>query len=353
MRLFSNRGQTLLGVFILLTGLLAVSCSKDNYLSETAYVVPEKLRLKNSTAQAARAIGEMKGGDKVTITERSKSEDGTPWVNVKGTDGQEGWAESRYFVKEEIVVESRKIADQIRDIQTQAIGKSKATLKLRLTPDRTNDDNVASHMPSGTVMEIIARERKQRPASLDQKAESAEGAASESKTGESKSRDSKPDVKYDEWFQVRLKDYAVLPAGWIYGGSVELDIPGEVVYFVSSGKRIVGWQKLGTVHGDDSRSGDHFLVMERKISDADDRVDFDRIKVLAYDQATRNYSTPFREDLLGRFPVTLKMDGKTGTFRLTAIDKNGQKQEFEYSVELLSGGKIKTLKLNAQNTSKK
>lgn len=353
MSLFSNRGQTLPGVCMWVTGLLtvllAVSCSKSGTSNETAYVVPEKLRLKNSTAQAARPIGEMKSGDKVTITQRSKSEDGTPWVNVKGPDGQEGWAETRYFVKEEIVAESRKIAGQIKDIQPQAIGKSKAALKLRLTPDRTNDDNVASLLSSGAMMEIVARERKQRPASLDQKADSAEGALPDAK-----SKDSKSDVKYDEWFLVRLKDYAVLPAGWIYGGSVEVDIPGEIVYFVSSGRRIVGWQKLGTVHGDDSRSGDHFLVMERKAVDADDRVDFDRVTVLAYDPVTRNYSTPFRDEVLGHFPLTLKMDGQKGTFHFSALDKKtGQKQQYEYSVELLTGGKVKTQRLTPQNLGKK
>ncbi|HQR35324.1 MAG TPA: SH3 domain-containing protein [Blastocatellia bacterium] len=348
MRLFSIQSRTLLGVFLLLSGLLVVSCSKSASLNETAYVVPEKLKLRNSTAQASRPNGELKSGDKVTIVARSKVEDGTPWVNVKGPEGQEGWADARFFVKEGIVSESRKIADQIKDVQTQAIGKSKATLKLRLTPDRQNEENVATLLASGTVMEIVARERKQRPASLDQKADSAEGATLDAKSGASK-----PDVKYDEWFQVRLKDYAVLPAGWIYGGSIELDIPPEIIYFVSTGKRIVGWQKLGTLHGDDNRTGDHFLVTERKVMDADDHADFDRIKVLAYDPVTRNYSTPFKEDLLGFFPVTLKMDGQSGKFTLSALDKNKQKHNVEYSVELLTGAKVKVQKLNSQTTGKK
>lgn len=349
MRLFSNQGQALLSMVLLLTALLAGSCSKTALLNETAYVLPEKLRLKNSTAQAARPSGELKGGDKVTITARSKAEDGTPWVSVNGPGGQQGWAETRYFVKEEVVTESRKIADQIKAIQTQAVGKSKATLKLRLTPDRQSDDNVATLLASGTEMEIVDRERKPRPASLDQKADNAEGAIAESKSGAS----SKADVKYDEWLQIRLKDDSVLPAGWIYGGSVELDIPPEIIYFASTGKRIVGWQKLGTVHGDDSRTGDHFLVLERKVIDADERADFDRIKILAYDPATRNYTTPFKDDLLGQFPVTLKMDGQSGTFHLTATDKNGQKHEVEYSVELLSGGKVKAQKLSPSNSGKK
>lgn len=343
MSVFSNRGQTGFGVFSLLASLLlATACSGSGSLSETAYVVPEKIRLKNSTAQAARNIGELKSGDRVTITDREKSEEGALWVNVKASDGQQGWAEAKNFIKEDIVAKSRKIADEIKDIPTQAIGKSKATLKLRLTPDRTNEDNVATPLPSGTTMEIVARERKPRPASLDQKAESAEGSIS----------DPKQAPKFDEWFQVRLKDYSVLPAGWIYGGSVELDIPGEVVYFVSTGRRIVGWHKIGTVHGDDSRAGDHFLVLERKVSDADERADFDRIKVLAYDAPSRNYSTPFKDDVIGRFPLSLKMDGQTGSFRVIVIDKNDSKREVEYNIEI-ANNKVKVAKPAAQKSDKK
>jgi hypothetical protein len=343
MSVLSNRSQTKLGLFFLVAGLLLASaCSGMSSLNETAYVVPEKLRLKNSTAQAARNIGELKSGDRVIITERSKSEEGTLWVNVKAGDGQQGWAEAKNFIKEDIVAKSRKMAEEIKDIPTQAIGKSKATLKLRLTPDRANEENVAAPLPSGTTMEIVARERKPRPASLDQKADSAEGATA----------DAKQETKYDEWFQVRLSGLTVLPAGWIYGGSVELDIPGEIIYFVSSGRRIVGWHKLGTVHGDDSRTGDHFLVLERKVLGADERADFDRIKVLAYDAPTRNYSTPFKDDVIGRFPVSLKMDGQTGSFRSIVLDKNDAQQEIEYSVEI-TNNKIKVAKPAAQKPDKK
>lgn len=332
MTLCCLRGRAGLGAILLAAALLTVSCSKGASLNETAYVVPEKLRLRSSTAQAARVVSELKSGDRVTVTQRAKSEDGTMWSEIKGPDGQSGWAESRYLVKDDIVTKSRQMAEDIRQIPTQAIGKSKASLKLRLTPDRTNDENVASTLPTGTVLEIVARERKPRPASIDAK---SEGGSADGK---------EPEAKFDSWLQVRLKDYAVLPAGWIYGGSVELDTPGDIVYFVSTGRRITGWLKLGTVQGEDSRSGDHYLVMERKVFDADDRVDFDRVKILAYDPASRNYSTPFREDVLGRFPVVLKMEGQQGTFRINAIDKNDQKQELEYKVELLSGGKVKVTK---------
>ncbi|HEX9004476.1 MAG TPA: SH3 domain-containing protein, partial [Blastocatellia bacterium] len=197
MTLCCLRGRAGFGAILLAAALLTVSCSKGSSLNETAYVVPEKLRLRSSTAQAARVVSELKSGDRVTVTQRAKSEDGTTWSEIKGPDGQSGWAESRSLVKDDIVTKSRQMAEDIRQIPTQAIGKSKATLKLRLTPDRTNDDNVASTLPSGTVLEIVARERKLRPASVDPK---SEGGSTDGK---------EPEAKYDSWLQVRLKDYAV------------------------------------------------------------------------------------------------------------------------------------------------
>jgi hypothetical protein len=297
---------------------------------EKAFVVPERLKLRSSTAQAARVVGELKSGDQVTVTKRANAEDGANWSEVKGPNGEEGWIESRYLAKREIVEKSRKIAEEIKDIPTQAIGRSKATLKLRLSPDRSNDDNVATMLPLGTALEIVARERKPRPATLDAKSETTEGADK--------------NVRYDDWYQVRLKDYAVLPAGWIYGGSVELEVPPEIVYFVSSGRKITGWQLIGTVKGDDGKSGEHYLVLERKNFGADEKIDFDRIKVLAYEPYSRDYSTPFREDITGRFPVTMKMNGTRGHFQIIAVDKSGREEKLTYEVEMLEGGKVRVTK---------
>lgn len=320
----------------LILALFSISlacCSKAASLNETAYVVPEKLKIRSSTAQASRVVGELKSGDRVTITGRAIAEDGAAWVKVKSPEIESGWAETRNFVKEEIVQESRRISEKVRDIQTQAIGKSKATLKLRLTPDRSDGANVATALPSGTILEIVGRERKPKPANLTTE---VEGEAAAGKTSKNPA-----EIRYDDWYLVRLKDYAVLPAGWIYGGSVGLEIPSEILYFSSSGRRITGWQMIGTVTGDDGKTGEHYLVMERKVLGADESVDFDRVKVLAYDPESRNYSTPFREDVTGRFPVTLKMAGTRGQLQLIKIDKNNQTQTLVFEIEMLEGGKVK------------
>jgi hypothetical protein len=309
---------------------LMASCSHGSTRDEKAFVVPERLRLKSSTAQAARSVGELKSGDQVTVIDRANAEDGESWSRVDGPNGESGWIKSFNLVRREIVEKSRQIAAEIKDVPTQAVGKSKATLKLRLSPDRSDDDNVATSLPLGTELEIVARERNPRPTRIEGKGEAKE--------------ESESNVRYDNWYKVRLKDYAVLPAGWIYGDSVALEVPPEIFYFVSSGREIIGWQKIGTVTGGDNKSGEHFLALERKNFGADERADFDRVKVLAYDPATRDYSTPFREDVAGRFPVTVKMDGPRGHFQIIAVDKNGQTQKLTYGVEMLEGGKVRVAK---------
>jgi len=329
MKRFLSRPKLYTAIILSLPAILA-SCSQSSLQDEKAFVVPERLKLRNSTAPAALVVGELKGGDQVTVTNRETAEDGDNWSKVKGPGGESGWIKTLNLVKRETVEKSRKIAEEIKDVPTQAVGKSKAMLKLRLSPDRSDDDNVATSLPMGTILEIVGRERKPRPATIEGKGEAKE--------------DSNGNVKYDDWYKVRLKDYSVLPAGWIYGGSVELEVPPEIFYFVSTGREIVGWHKIGTVTGEDSRSGEHFLALERKISGAGEKVDFDRMKVLAYDPVTRNYSTPFREDVTGRFPVSMKMEGTRGHFQIISLDKNGQTQKLTYNVEMLEGGKVKVTK---------
>src|SRR5262245_31521152 len=220
-RFFSRPEYCFYAAIILLLPSILASCSQGSPQDDKAFVVPERLKLRNSTALAARIVGELKGGDQVTVTDREIAEDGENWSKVKGPSGESGWIKSLSLVKWEIVEKSRILADEIQDIPTQAIGKSKATLKLRLSPSRSDDENVATSLPMGTMLEIVGRERKLRPATIEGKSEAKE--------------DSNGNARYDDWYKVRLKDYSVLPAGWIYGGSVELEVPPEIFYFVSTG----------------------------------------------------------------------------------------------------------------------
>ena len=345
--MYSNQwiGTTrLVAIPILLLGLSwLAACSSDEARTQTAVVVPERLELHSSTAKVSRGVGELRRGDQVTVVERV--EDGsTNWAKLRARDGQTGWVEAGYLVNQEVVERSRKLATEVKDVQPQAAGRSKAKLKLRLTPDRSTEDNVATMLPAGTTFEIVSRARRPRPA-LPEKGVTQPVA--NVKEGEEQGS-----TKYDEWYEVRLKDNSLMPAGWIYAGSVELEVPPEISYYVSSGRRIVGWQKIGTASDDQGRSGDHYLALERGTSNADDKVDFDRLQVLAYNPAAREYGVPFREDVHGRFPLTLKMDGSHGKFQVNALDKNGNAQTIDYSIELAEGGRVRVTRITPKEPAR-
>jgi uncharacterized protein YgiM (DUF1202 family) len=337
MRELRRGGTTVLISALALAGaLLLAACGRGLSGGSEAIVGADRLKLRSSTAEVARVIAELHSGDRVTVHGRS-DEGGVSWAQVTAPDGQKGWVDSRYLVDREASNRSHQLADEMKGVQAQAYGRSKATLKLRLSPDRTAEENVTITLPSGTEFEIVDRERRPRPAANETSgaaqpvANVKEGAAPEG-------------LKFDEWYKVRLKDNQIVPAGWIYGGSVELEVPPEISYFASTGRRIVGWQKIGTARAD-GESGDNYLVLERRIAGAEDQVNFDRIKVLAYDPARRDYSTPFREELKGKFPVTLKMEGGRGSFQVQTFDAQGNLRPLDFAIEHQPNNRVRVTRL--------
>ena len=317
--------------FIFVQCLFALSslaaCSFETPGGKEVIVAADRIRLRSSTAEAARTVGELKLGERATIKEQEE-EGSTTWVRVVGPNDQKGWTEMSNLLEVEAAEKSKKLSEQMQDIQTQAIGRSKAALKLRLTPDRSSEDNVLVLLPAGTLLEIVGRERKQRPDKEDQK---------EGEDTNQAAQGSQP-VRYDDWYNVRLPSNAVLPAGWIYGGSVDLEIPGEIVYYSSTGRKIVGWMKLGENSGANEMDAP-YLVMERHVFGAEGDVDFDRIKMLVWDRTRRDYYTAFREEIKGSLPVELKLEGRRGTFTVHSTSGTSS-----YDFEIPVDGKAKAKK---------
>src|SRR5215510_4093864 len=104
---------------------LMASCSQGSAQDEKAFVVPERLKLKSSTAQVARSVGELKSGDQVTVVDRANEDDGESWSKVEGPNGESGWIRSLNLVRREIVEKSRQIGAEIKDVPTQAVANRK------------------------------------------------------------------------------------------------------------------------------------------------------------------------------------------------------------------------------------
>lgn len=319
-------------LLILLALLLAhAGCRFGGPPDESAYVVPERMRLRSSTAQAARTTDELRGADLVTITDRIEAEDGTAWVEVRGPGGERGWAEARFFVRGELVEASRQIAGAYRTVLTQALGRARAPLKLRLTPDRSSEENVALLLAAGVPLEIVAHERRPRPRRAVAGTDAADSAPP-LPGGRTASTQAIPDD--DDWLLVRVRGFSVVSTGWVYGAAVGIETPPEIVYFVSNGHRITGWQRIATVTGEDGRRGDHFLVLEERISGRNPALDFDRVRILAYDPVTRGYQTPFRAEISGRYPVSLEMNGSQGRATIPVVGRDGRTSERVFCLEL-------------------
>lgn len=333
-------------VFPVLVAVLSVltACSRIGIGTETAYVISARMTLRSSTAKVFRSVGELKNGDKVTILERLE-EAGRSWARLRGPEGQTGWADARFLVSEEIVDALRQMAEEVRDVPAQGIGEAKDYIRLRLSPDRSSADNSVTRLPVGTVFEIIERQRKPRPVSLESQSSNTEDT-----------EDKDVEQKFDEWYKVRIKDNQVLPIGWVYGGTVRLDVPDEISYYGSAGHYIIGWQKLGTVTDAGGRSGGAYLVLEKEIfnddKDSNGTEDFNRVQIISWDAGRRDYFTPVRENIRGRFPVMLKIDGKRGEFQIQELDKTGNAQRRNCTFELADDGRVNVTGLKTSSRKK-
>jgi hypothetical protein len=324
-----------------LLSLLASSCAMLGIGTETAYVISEKMQVFNSNSRVNSIIGELRNGDRVTVIEKVEDTNRL-WAKLRGPNGLTGWADARFLVNADIVEQLRSQAEEIRELPTQAVGKATRQVKLRLSADRASDDNSVFALPAGTVFEIVDRDRRPRQVSTEARATGADA-------DDEKKEDEKKDdgLKYDEWYRVRVRDNTVLPAGWVYGGSIDLEVPDEIFYYASPGRRIVGWQKIGKVGEDRGREVSAWLVLEKELfmpteKDTSGREDFDRVLVIAWDAAREDYYTPYREDVRGEFPAMLKMDNSRGMLSFRTSGQNDSESRRECTVEINEGKVIVT-----------
>ena len=67
-----------------------------------------------------------------------------------------------------------------------------------------------------------------------------------------------------------------------YGPSLEFAIPQEIATFENSGYKFVAWHEVGSVKDKDSGEVKNYVILEKKISNYDTDIDFDRIYAVAW-----------------------------------------------------------------------
>src|SRR5256885_13357865 len=147
-----------LACLMVLTGCSAIA-SRNN----TGVVVSQRAQIRSSTAVVAADLLEVSRGDTVDLLDTVDIPDPSDntkkerWFRVRARDEEktEGWIEARNIMPESVLDKARKLADEDKSIQPQATGQLHAGSNLRLSPDRSNNENIMMRLDSGSGFEII------------------------------------------------------------------------------------------------------------------------------------------------------------------------------------------------------
>jgi hypothetical protein len=358
-------------VFALL--LLSLGCSTLANKSSTGVIVARRAQIRSSTAVVAADLLQVNRGDVVDILEATDVNDPSDnsrkerWLRVKARDSDttEGWIEARNVMPDDVLKESEKLAAEDKDVPAQATGQLRASSNLRLSADRSGNENIMMRLDSGSSFDIIAWKRVPKPKSseaIETDVAPKAGTAAQPGSGQSAAQredeDKEPEETNELWYKVRLSgDASPAPAGWIYGKQVGLSVPSDIIFY-RTGREFVGWQRLDGGDkekttkdaGKEDKPGS-WLILEKSSSNQPhgvDEPDFDRIYILGYDKRNQEHYTAYRSpDLKGYLPVRVEGQGESKSFTIRLQEEEGGAvKEVRYSLYKDARG---VLKVNAPN----
>jgi hypothetical protein len=360
--------QALKIVLIISAALSLLGCNTLAQRSSSGVVVARRAQIRSSTAVVAADLLQVNRGDGVQILDSidvSDPNDNTRkerWLRVKAhdEDATEGWIEARNIMPEDVLDASKKLKAEDDGVAAQATGQLRASSNLRLTPDRTGNENIMMRLDSGSSFDIIGWKRVPKPKSSEAietdvapKAGSAQQGAASRSSQQNEDRD-EPEETNEVWYKVRLPAASSpAPAGWIYGKQVELSVPSDIIFY-RTGREFVAWQRLDGEAKDESTDKDgareakpgSWLILEKSNSNQPhtlDEPDFDRIYVLGYDKRNQEHYTAYRSpDLKGFLPAKVEGHGDTKTFTLRLQDEaGGPVRDAQYSLYKDARGVLK------------
>ena len=355
-----GRSSTLAIQSLLLASLLLAGCSTLASRSNTGVVVARNAQIRSSTAVVAADLLEVNRGDVVDILDSIDIPDPNDnskrelWYRVRAHDEDktEGWIEARNIMPDNVLESARKLAEEDKGTQAQATGQLHASSNLRLTPDRTNNENIMMRLDSGSSFEIIGWKRvpklKGSETSESDTAPKPGSATSRTNKGSQSDEENPEDQETTElWYKVRLSpSISPAPEGWIYGKQVELMVPSDIIYY-RTGREFVAWRRLDEDNSDESsatktkdvakesRPGS-WVILERSSSKEPhklDEPDFDRIYVLGYEKHDQDHYTAYRSpDVEGYLPMRIEGRGSDKSFVVRVKGEDGKITEAKYSL---------------------
>jgi hypothetical protein len=358
---FSNRisnltKESVLAVVILGVMLLLTGCSTLASRNNTGTVVSRSAQIRSSTAVVAADLLEVSRGDTVDILDSIDVPDPSDntrkerWFRVRARDAEstEGWIEARNIMPEEVLAKSRKLAEDDKSTQAQATGQLHAGSNLRLSPDRSSNENIMMRLDSGSSFEIIGWTRVPKLKGAETgESDTAPKPGTASRNKKETDEENPEDLETTElWYRVRLSpSISPSPEGWIFGKQVELMVPSDIIYY-RTGREFVAWRRLDEDTTDesatktkdvakDSRPGS-WVILEKSSSKEPHKIgepDFDRIYVLGYEKHDQDHYTAYRSpDLEGYLPI--RVDGRAGnkTFTVRIKDDSGQVRDMTFNL---------------------
>lgn len=352
-------------LLLLAVGFIA-GCSTLAKRSDTGVVVARRAQIRSSTAVVAADLLEVNRGDVVDILDFQDVADPSDntkkerWLRVQAhdEDSTEGWIESRNVMPDDVLKSAKKLAEEDQNVPPQATGQLRASSNLRLSPDRSENENIMMRLDSGSVFDIVGWKRVPKPKAseaIESDVAPKVGSAQQGTSSANKDRAAEQEETNELWYKVRLpSSISPAPAGWIYGKQVELTVPSDIIFY-RTGREFVAWQRLDgePAEIDPSRPKDaakeskpgSWVILEKSSSNQKhtlDEPDFDRIYVLGYDKRDQEHYTAYRSpDLKGVLPCRVEGTRDNKTFTIKVKDENGQITDVQYSVYRDARGYLK------------
>ncbi|HRH44305.1 MAG TPA: SH3 domain-containing protein, partial [Pyrinomonadaceae bacterium] len=312
---------------IALSGCGLISGAIDNIsnvvgTNDTGTVIIKRAQIRSSYAVVAADLLEVKRGDKLDILAVEDFEK-VRWYRVRAHDDEqtEGWIEAQNIITGSLLDKSKKLAEEVKDLQPQATGQLRAVSNLRLSPEQ-REDNLIYKLENGATFQII--NWKYVPKVVDPNEANKKSKNDEVESAKEANKPEDMDDKYDIWYQVRLTpDVSPAPAGWLFGRQVGLEIPTDIAIFQKESNKIITWQKIDGTESDQKFSSKDsatkistpgswvILLRSNDVKSTNgDEPDFDSILVLGYDKYGQEHYTAYRNSKVeGKIPLKLEGTG--------------------------------------------
>jgi hypothetical protein len=365
-------------LFVLCAVAALAGCKTLASKNDVGVVVAKRAQIRSSTAVVAADLLEVTRGDKLDVLDSTTVPDsqgaGERWLLVRAQNDEntEGWIEGRNVLPQNVLDQSKQLAEQDKAIPVQATGQLRASTNLRLTPDRSGNENIILKLDSGDSFEIVGWKKVPKP-KTSETSESDDspkpGVSQQQPTGRNR-RDSdapkEPEEANELWYRVRLQPIiSPAPEGWVYGKQVELTVPGDIIFY-RTGREFVAWQRLDDDPNQSNAPTDKshqdvkpgsWVILEKSSANdpkKGDEPDFDRIYVLGYDKSSQEHYTAFRSgDLKGYLPLKVEGKGESKSFSIRVQDQSGQTTEAKYSVTRDDKGTLRVSRANDSTGEKR